>query len=149
MGKNIDLAISFIPLVVIAFLLGVYLNQSLTAAPVASAPLAGGKILTNPGVLQLSNFEVCSSNCGYPSPFIEGEIAVNYSSAVTSMQLLVNGQGNPPRNFTGTPSPSDYIYLLKGSPPFYIVSGDNYNLTFVIGFADGKLYSASINVNAD
>jgi hypothetical protein len=136
--------VSFLPIAIIALLLGVYLNQSL---PSSSSTHLLSNLYPPPVVLQ--NFSICPTNCLYPSPFIEGEVVIHYSSDMHSMQFLVNGMGDPPRNFTGTPNPTNYIYIFKAESPIPIQAGQTYTLTFVIVFDDGLTDSTRINVIAE
>jgi hypothetical protein len=139
-----------VSLLIIALVLGVYLNLTVpipVAHPLLHFIFPPLEVLPPP--VQLQNFSICPSNCIYPSPFIEGEVVIDYSSDMRSMQFLVNGVGDPPRNFTVVPSPTSYIYLFKGGSLIPVQSGQTYNLAFIIVFGDGFSYSASINVAAD
>ena len=97
----------------------------------------------------LSEFGICSQNCGYPAPYISGMIGINETSSWQTVQYFVNGTGSDVRTFSGDSVSGPCDYLWKSGSPAPIIRGDYYNLTFILGFADGKNFTLSTFATAD
>ena len=98
------------------------------------------------GGISLEAFSLCVSNCGYPSPYLTGEVYIGGPAAFKSLQLTVNGtdEGVVPYGPI-----SDVIMVYKGgfqNPP--VVSGEAYSLRFVAAFEDGSTSTATTVVVA-
>jgi hypothetical protein len=123
--------------------------------------------------VKLEGFSICPSNCGYPSPFIEGTIAINYPSPWIRVEYFVNGACPCPiANFTNTSpvvltvtktvgtnytttaftesaaSGGSYDYIWKETSPIPIIANDAYKLTFILWFGNGKNFTVSTVVTA-
>jgi hypothetical protein len=141
-----------IPILVFTLLFGIYLFATVSTSKVTTiTETVNGTTrdyLEKSSVLNLQSFEICPSNCLYPSPFVEGYIYINYSYPLYSMQVLINGIGDAPRIFTAS-GPDAYAYLYKGSTSASIAANQTYTITVNIMFYDNSTYTASTNVIAD
>ena len=97
----------------------------------------------------LQEFGLCSSNCGYPSPYLSGFIYFDGSTPVKSLQLIVNGTAQGVQAMTGS-TLTRYIEWYKGgftNPT--VVKGDTYVLRFLVTFEDNSMASAATVVVAN
>jgi len=98
--------------------------------------------------VMLQNFSICPSNCLYTSPHISGDVLINYSAPWTSVKYFINGTcACPARNFSGI-SGGNYDYAWKSTSPVPIIPGDDYTLTFILTFGDGRSFTVSTSVIA-
>jgi hypothetical protein len=99
--------------------------------------------------ISLQGFSLCTSNCGYPSPYLSGYIYFDGPAPLKSLRLIVNGTSQGVQTWTGN-TLAKFVEWYKGgfqNPP--VVRGDSYVLQFIATFADNSTAAATTTVVAN
>ncbi len=98
--------------------------------------------------ISLQGFGLCSSNCGYPSPYLNGFIYFDGPAPLKSLQLIVNGTDQGVQRWNDS-TYTQFVEWYKGgftNPP--VAKGDVYVLIFIATFEDNSTASATTTVVA-
>lgn len=87
---------------------------------------------------------LCSQNCGYPLPGLSGDLYVNSTSPVRSLQVFVNGTDQGTVTFDKNLSSIDLSaqYSLSSAEARQVAAHHTYSLRFVVTFEDGQAFAA-------
>ncbi|MDA4125980.1 MAG: hypothetical protein OK452_02095 [Thaumarchaeota archaeon] len=96
----------------------------------------------------LQDFSLCSSNCGYPSPYLSGLIYFDAAAPVKSLQLFVNGTDQGVDVWSGNYLTRFAEWYKGGFQNPAVVKGDAYALRFVAIFQDNSTATVATTVVA-
>jgi hypothetical protein len=103
----------------------------------------------NSSVLALQYFEICPSNCGYPSPYISGLIVFNQThAAIKTLRFFVDGVGGNVGSFP-IGLLDNFSIGYRGYVGIKILPVHQYNLLVITTFWDNTTYTASEIVTSD
>ena len=87
--------ISVVAIIIIIAVGGAYLADTLPATSSSSSSLLVSSSSATTGRDSISiQFSLCASNCGYPSPYLSGDIFINGSVPISSITMYINGTYN-------------------------------------------------------
>jgi hypothetical protein len=119
---------------------------------VAGALIAYSNSLPHSGKnsMSLKAFSLCQGNCIYASPYLSGNVLVNATVPLVSLQLTINGTNEFWANYLNY-GIGNYTIPYRVSPynqSLPIVAGKSYLVTLVATFIDNTTLSASTLVVA-
>ncbi len=150
-----------IPVFVIILLFGIYLFSTFSTPSIGNTSTiattetitSGGTTQTltvNASVFQLQDFEICPSNCNYPSPYISGNIYFNNTHvAIKNVDFFVNGVGGSIGDIMPSGVAEDIGYFFKGTTSIHILPNHPYTITAEVTFWDNTTYFSSETIMSD
>jgi hypothetical protein len=102
-----------------------------------------------PSYISVDVWELCSKNCGYPSPFFEALVAANSSVPLVSLHLYLNGTSQAIENNTWQCCLTAELWKSGiDNRTLPIIAGRTYLVRFVATFQDNTTYAVTKSVIA-